>query len=348
MWQELAVAGYVDSDIRAHHTTERLWLMRNGDDALGRVLWRQPMAAMMHNWGLVWRSLRARVPAGVYQESTTVTGIEPRATGTTVATDDGHRFESDLVVGADGYRSITRQLVAPEFVPNYAGYALWRGTYPEDRLPGLVPMGIDLTRSMATVCFPGGHAIFYLIPDFVVGRRLVNWGIYQQIRNLPLRQDPTSLPPGSASADLVENLEDLLAVHFPPYWAAVVRASGEANVALQPIYDVAVTSYARYPVVLIGDAGSLARPHTGQGTAKALRDALALERACTGWPRWRQALRDYDQQRRGAANQLVELGRRLGRDQVLHTPLWETMSPAQFLQWAQVTLAGGDSYLYES
>ncbi len=79
---------------------------------------------------MLWRALRARVPEGSYQNGTSVTAVEPGAAGAVVATAAG-RQRFDLAVGADGYRSLIRRHVSPESGPAPAGYAIWRGSYPE-------------------------------------------------------------------------------------------------------------------------------------------------------------------------------------------------------------------------
>jgi 2-polyprenyl-6-methoxyphenol hydroxylase-like FAD-dependent oxidoreductase len=341
--QNLTAAGYLDPDTPALTCVERLWLVRDPatprGGGFGRVVWRHPFRATLNNWGVVWRVLRAQVPDADYRQASTVTGIEPGPAGTVVVTGAGERQPFDIVVGADGYRSMTRRRVDPTARPDYAGYSLWRGNYPADRLPAPVPA--ELAGRAITVCLPHGHAIFYLIPG-LGGGQLINWAIYQNVPHARRFQAPTSLPPGSVGAELLAHLDRVLR-HFPDYWAEVVRSTHRDELTLQPVYDAAVRRYAANGILLAGDAGTVARPHTGSGVTKAVRDALALGELCAAFGSWDRVLPRYDRARCAAGNALVELGQRMGRAQVTHTPPWASMSRRDFDDWMSRILAGTDN-----
>jgi 2-polyprenyl-6-methoxyphenol hydroxylase-like FAD-dependent oxidoreductase len=340
----LASAGYLDADMPARRASERLWLVRDAESGngmpldAGRIAFRQPLSTLVTNWGIVWRTLRAKLPDEVYRPAATINGIEPDADGATIVTDHGDRERVDLVVGADGYRSLVRPFVAPESRPSYTGYALWRGNYPETRLTAPMPLVFD--GAGVTVCFPGGHGVFYAIPDFEAGRRRLNWAVYAAPPPQTRFNGPTSLPPGTVRGDLARRLDQILSEHFPPYWADVVRLTRERELSLQPIYDVAVPAYTSGRLLVAGDAGALARPHAAAGAAKALEDALCLEHACRDHGSWEDVLARYDDERRPAGNAIVEKGRRLGRAQVEETPPWSSMTAEDFQTWMDMTLAG--------
>lgn len=98
--------------------------------------------------------------------------------------------------------------------------------------------------------------------------------------------------------------------------------------------------------LLIGDAATVARPHTGAGALKALQDALALERIAAAGGSWEQILAAYDAERRPVGNRTVELGQRLGQAQVLRTPDWSLMTPDLFPRWIADTLESRSSWAY--
>ena len=99
-------------------------------------------------------------------------------------------------------------------------------------------------------------------------------------------------------------------------------------------------------IALIGDAGTVTRPHTGSGATKAMQDARALEVLGAEQLDWEGLLAAYDADRSATGRSIVELGRRIGRDQVEHTPPWASMTPADFEAWTAGTLGGASLYFY--
>ncbi|NGO73976.1 monooxygenase, partial [Streptomyces sp. SB3404] len=196
-----------------------------------------------------------------------------------------------------------------------------------------------------TVVFPGGHCVIYRIPDGAGGLR-VNWVLYTtppEHLALPLDlRNPTSLPPGELSGELAGFARDLVAKHFPPYWAECVLRTPPAESFIQPIYDLEVPHFATGRLALAGDAATVARPHTGGGAVKALQDALVLERAWRAAEDWESAAAAYDADRTALGASIVELGRRFGQAQVVRTPDWSSLSEEGFAAWWRDQNQGSD------
>jgi len=203
----------------------------------------------------------------------------------------------------------------------------------------------ELEHAGITVCFPGGHCMIYLIPDHRDStQRLVNWAIYiTPARPLP---SPALIPPGRVPADVMHLMNQVVTEYFPPWWADVVLRTPAGEISVQPVFDALASRYVSGRMLLAGDAGATARPHTGSGAAKAIADAFALENACGAAPELAPALSGYERARHAAGLALVTLGSSLGRAQVGHTPDWSQMSEADFLLWWQEA-ASGRSSLYE-
>ena len=347
---ELIDSGYLPADYTHCLVTLRWWILADGTPS-GRLLWTQPALAAHNNWGVLWRSLRAGVADSRYHDGMTLHGFSQGADGVTAVFDDGSSQRFDLLVAADGYRSVIRQQVLPSTKPEYAGYILWRGNYPESRLRNraAIQRGTEV-GAWHCICLDGGHGIVYMIPDFNgradPGRRRVNWGIYAPQPSRLELFEPTSIPPGEVTSELYAHLDRLLASAFPPDYQAVIRESPIEEVSIQPIYDELVDSYVHGRVTLIGDAGTVTRPHTGSGATKALQDALCLARLGQEHHEWPDLLAAYDTERTAAGVSLVRLGRRMGRALVEQTPEWGTMTADDFDAWTKQTLSGERLYFY--
>lgn len=347
---ELIAGRYLPSDY-AHCVVNRRWWILDDGSPTGRRLWEQPGVGVHNNWGLLWRSLRAGVPNAQYHDGTSVLGFDQDADGVVTRFADGSSERFDVLIGADGYRSFIRAQLQPDRHPEYAGYVLWRGNYPDARLHhrDAIDRGTD-AGAWHTICFTGGHSVVYMIPDFDdrtdPGHRRVNWAVYTPQPPGLYFDEPTSIPPGEVTPELYAHLDALLGSSFPTDYQSVIRESPIDEVSIQPIYDELVDSYVDGRVMLIGDAGAVTRPHTGSGATKALQDALCLERLGAEHSTWGDLLAVYDDERTSASDAVAELGRRIGRDQVEHTPDWGSMTPADFATWTQQTLEAQQLYFY--
>ncbi|WP_308129825.1 FAD-dependent monooxygenase [Kitasatospora aureofaciens] len=351
---ELVDGGHLDAGVRRHRLTVRRWATRDtsgGGDPRGRLLWAQPMPFHSFHWGVLWQALREGMPGNVeYRLGTTVTAVGTDGSGggdgngAWVADASGKREPYDLVIGADGYRSVVREALCPEARPEYAGYVCWRGSFDAARLAEL-PGGAEAwpEDECATVCYPGGQVVLYRIPGVNPGSTQVNWVFYAPTPAWLRLDGPTSIPAGALDDGRADELADLAERELPPYWAALVALTPPERTFLQPIYDLATPRRTAGRLLLAGDAATVVRPHNTSGAVKALQDAHAFEEAWRAGHSWAGALAAYDRERSLAGRELVDLGRRLGRAQVGAAPDWSTMDEPGMVAWwhQQLTGSGG-------
>ncbi|MEV0265725.1 FAD-dependent monooxygenase [Streptomyces sp. NPDC050617] len=346
-YAELEAAGYVDAGMPWVRLTRRVWLIGGTDARGGREIGVLPFPFRSYNWGSLWRELRARVPERVaYHSGAVVESVTPDADrgagprGAVLRFADGAEERFDLVIGADGYRSVVRAAMYPDVAPRYAGYLAWRGSLPAERLPG--PREAWAEQDAASVAFPEGHMIVYRIPGPYGRGTSVNWVFYAVPPDVPgLRlDDPTVPPPRTVAAELIAHQQKLVARHFPPYWREVIERTRPQDTLVQPIFDLAVPHLAKGRLVLLGDSAAIARPHTGGGAVKALQDATVLERALRSAEDCDAGLAAYDAERAPIGRAVLELGRRLGRAQVLSVPDWAAMDQRSTEEWWRAASEG--------
>ena len=279
----------VDADMGCIPVFKRRFVVGNGRESahLGRTIWEQSFASVSTNWDVLYRQLRRRVPDTAFRQGCHVVSIGQEIDRDVfLELSDGDVLSFDLVVCADGYDSLGRRTLFPGHEPHYVGYVVWRGLLPETSVPEIAPFEGVRVFSM----YEGGHAAFYLVPgpngELELGSRRLNWGIYDKVANEDLERILTdsegiahrgSLPPGRVSPAQVAYVHNLARTVLPPFAAQAVCATDKPFVQL--VYEARVPAYHRGRICLIGDASTLARPHTGAGSVKAMTDAIALSKA---------------------------------------------------------------------
>jgi 2,6-dihydroxypyridine 3-monooxygenase len=346
---------FVDANMAHFQATKAPFVIRDSGEAAGRLLWEQPIAAAVTNWGIVYRHLRSRIPDACYHQDHEVTAVsDPEADVVSVHFSDGHTAPFDLVVCADGQQSIGRRLLFPAQPLQYVGYILWRGL-AEEQAVAHIPLFEDRVTWAVS---DAGYCLLYLVPsrteEVAVGKRQVNWVLYENVSDTALPGvltdahgivHPTSLPPGAASAAQVAYIHDRARQQFPGYVADAVCAT--PTPFIQAVFDLSIPQYRRGRLCLIGDASTLCRPHAASGAVKALTNAMALADALSTSGTLDDALHAWDVAQSTEGRRLVTLGQVMGRAFVQDTPAWQQMDATAMEHWWTALMSDQHWYVTE-
>lgn len=201
--------------------------------------------------------LLSRLPAGTLRLGLKCTGVEQREDEVVLRFADGSTRSADVVVGADGIHSVTRDTLV-EDRPRYSGQVMYRGLIPADRLPGH-----SAHPRVRLWLGPGRHFVSYP----VAGGRKISFAATAPRDEVPEESWNT---PG--------RVEDLRAAYSDGWHREVVEIlSAAQEVGCWALHDRdPVDSWSRGAVTLLGDAAHPMLPFRAQGANQALEDAAAL------------------------------------------------------------------------
>ncbi|WP_242206685.1 FAD binding domain-containing protein [Aestuariivivens insulae] len=323
----------------------------------GKVAWDMPIHFNVFQWNELWQKLRHNVPNAHYRAGIKIVDAKSMPNGKVeLTTHSGNKAHFDLVLFADGYQSLGRQLLFPEKKLKYRGYILWRGLLKESEMDIACPLSDDILR----LSYKGepGHNVVYFIPDqngsVKEGERVFNWAAYIAIPEAKLDNIMTdktgkirsgTLPPGSISQANESWLKRFLSQHIPSYYANIVNKTKDSYI--QVIYTLDLDSYYKDRMCLIGDAGMVVQPFTGSGVFKGYNNAKDLITCMKENQNLNDALEQWSKAQLKTGKRLLALG-----EQMEKAFIWEQLDFAKANEqatktWWKASVSFPENFNYE-
>ena len=207
-------------------------------------------------------ALVGQLPDGVVKLGHRLETITDEGGSATLSFANGSTVTADLVVGADGIKSLVREQLFSQAAPVFAGEHAYRAVIDIDLTDGMADDG-DLRM------FIGRGTKVYVLP--LLHRGQVSFDV------TALHPDGTWAPEVT-KADILRTVEG-----FDERIVRMTESLDMDTVNVRAVYDIdPVDTWHSDSVVLIGDAAHAMCHHQGQGANSAILDAGALADALAG------------------------------------------------------------------
>ncbi|MFE7352560.1 FAD-dependent monooxygenase [Streptomyces sp. NPDC057543] len=229
------------------------------------------------------------LPEGMVHLGHKLETIQANGDGSVLTFANGKSVEADLVVGADGIKSVVRQQLFSDKGAVFSGEHAYRAVISVDDAYGMV---VDDNLRM----YIGRGTKIYLLP--LRHRNQVSFDI-------------TALCPDSTWAPEVTK-DDLLATveGFDERLVSITRDLDMDTLNVRAVYDIdPVDTWHSDSVVLVGDAAHSMLHHQGQGANSAIEDAGALADALQQADTLKEGLALYQATRKPVTDELQRISR---------------------------------------
>lgn len=229
------------------------------------------------------------LPGGMVRLGHKLESIEDRGATSVLTFANGVTAEADLVIGADGIKSVVRQQLFSDKGPVFSGEHAYRAVISLDDAEGMI--NDDNLRM-----YIGQGTKVYLLP--LRHRNQVSFDI-------------TALNPDSTWAPEV-TVEDMVATvqGFDERIVNMTRGLDLDTVSIRAVYDIdPVDNWHTDSVALLGDAAHSMLHHQGQGANSAIEDAGALADALAQADSVKEALAAYQATRKPVTDELQRISR---------------------------------------
>ena len=191
-----------------------------------------------------------------------VAGFSESAEGVELKFADGSSARGDLLIGADGLKSVVRRQIAGEVPATYTGDAAWRITVPVERLPKNF-----LEPVMTLFLGPGGHTACY----YLRGGALLNFVGIVETDEILEESWTVKLPWEKLKADYRG---------WHPIIQTVIDSADKDQCYRWSLHNrLPIKNWSTQRATLLGDSAHATLPYLAQGAVMAIEDGAVLTRA---------------------------------------------------------------------
>jgi 2-polyprenyl-6-methoxyphenol hydroxylase-like FAD-dependent oxidoreductase len=228
----------------------------------------------------------------------TFSSIEETESDVTVRFTDGDERDYDLVIGADGLNSDTRDTVfGTAYKPTYTGQVCWRYNLP--RIEGLNKIWVFIGETGTAGFCPLSKELMYI---------------------LTIEKPPEGAPVRLPVDGLASVYRERLAQFGGPVAEHRELIVDDAAVVYRPVETILLPRpWYRGRVALIGDAAHATSPHCGQGAAQAIEDGIVLAQELSGDRDLSEALAAWEDRRYDRCQMVKDGSEAIGSWEIDHT-----------------------------
>lgn len=216
------------------------------------------------------------------------TGFQESANGVTLHFSNGASARGDLLIGADGLKSVVRQQIGGAVPATYTGDAAWRLTVPVEKLPANF-----MEPVMSVIMGPGKHVVMY----YLRAGKLLNFVGLVETQDVQEESWTAKFPWETLKADFV-GWHDMVQT-------VIDAADRDACYRWSLHGRPHITKWSTARATILGDAAHPTLPYLAQGAVMAIEDGMVLTRALGQCATIGEAIALYERNRMERTQKIV-------------------------------------------
>ena len=230
------------------------------------------------------------LPEGTIKTGHRLVDLVDNGENATLTFENGVVATADLVIGADGIRSVVRKKLFSDAEPVFSGEHAYRAVLPTEK-----SLGLD----------PDNNPRFYMGRNGTVVYNLPLPNRREFSYDITAKSADGSWAPEITNEDLVRTVEG-----FDERIVEIARTIDVSTMTCRAVFDIdPVENWHTDSVTLLGDAAHAMLHHQGQGANSAIQDGGALADALLAAPTVGEALTAFQAVRKPVTDELQRISR---------------------------------------